>query len=152
MEKIESFYKREYARKVNAIARILRGDRTKAEDIVQQAFMKAIEKYDQYDEEKGKIDPWINFIIYNTLRDRLRKDAVERNAMKELAEMELPCAGYDPDDGPPHFSITYLYEAGYTRKEIARELNLNPRLVADVIDDYRKELLNDLRHRGGRPA
>ena len=149
MEQLEEFYKKEYTHKVNIITHILRGDRTKAEDIVQQAFLKAVEKYDQYDKEKGNINSWLNSIIYNTLRDSLRKSAVETKALKELIEMDMSHDGYNLDSGPPHSAITYLYEAGYTRKEISRELNLNPRLVADEIDKYREGLLNDLR-RGSR--
>lgn len=51
------------------MSHILRGDYAAAEDVVQEAFTRALTFYDSYDSTKGELTPWFNTILYNSLRD-----------------------------------------------------------------------------------
>lgn len=66
---IEEFYKQNYNRHVRTISRILHYNRDLAEDVVQEAYTKAIQYEDTYDEGRGSINTWFNRILFNTLRD-----------------------------------------------------------------------------------
>lgn len=66
---IEEFYKNNYKRLVHTVAKKLNGDRTTAEDVVQEAFLKAVYFFPAYDPERGKLSSWFNTIMYNVLSD-----------------------------------------------------------------------------------
>lgn len=71
---IEQFYSLNYDRLVNQITRKVAGNREVAEDIVQEAFEKAIKFFPSYNEKRGKLSTWFNTILYNVLRDAQRKN------------------------------------------------------------------------------
>lgn len=66
---IEQFYKDNKKRLINTIAYKSKGDRVFAEDVVQEAFTKALRFYPAYDSEQGEFGPWFNTILYNTMYD-----------------------------------------------------------------------------------
>ncbi len=65
---INEFYQKNYDRQVNSIRRSLKFNKHLAEDVVQEAYVRAMEHIKSYDEKKGKFGPWFNKILYNTLR------------------------------------------------------------------------------------
>lgn len=66
---IEEFYRDNYKRLVSTVAKRLNGDRATAEDVVQEAFAKAVYFFPAYDPQRGKLSSWFNTIMYNVLSD-----------------------------------------------------------------------------------
>lgn len=79
-------YRKNYRVKVKLMSRILRGDLALAEDVVQEAFTRAIKYIHLYDESRGLIDTWFNSILFNTLRDTQK---IERNQQELHRELKL---------------------------------------------------------------
>ena len=71
---IEAYYNDQYNKKVKTISRILGGDHAAAEDIVQEAFARALTFYPSYDSKRGSVDKWFNSIMFNALKDYQRND------------------------------------------------------------------------------
>lgn len=70
---IKEYYEKNRKRHVNAINKIVNNYST-AEDIVQDAFLKAIVCINNYNENKGRFRDWFSRILYNTLCDFLKKE------------------------------------------------------------------------------
>ena len=66
---IEEYYNFSYKKKVSTISRILEGNFAAAEDVVQEAFARALAFYPSYDPNRGTIDKWFNSIMFNALKD-----------------------------------------------------------------------------------
>lgn len=54
---------------VKLMTRLTKGDHAAAEDIVQEAFLRAIQFQGSYDEERATYHTWFNGILWNCLRD-----------------------------------------------------------------------------------
>ncbi len=72
MTQLEKLYRDNRKRYVNMMSRILRHDRAGGEDVVQEAFCRALKFYGSYDERRGKLETWFNTILFNSLRDNQR--------------------------------------------------------------------------------
>ena len=59
----------------NLVARMVR-DRTLAEDLAQESFVKAFSRLDSYRPEQGKFSNWMFKIAHNTAIDHLRRGAL----------------------------------------------------------------------------
>lgn len=68
MFEIGDFYRRNYIKHLKNINRIVHNNEV-AEDIVQEAYARAIQYSEQFDPKRGKFTSWFNKILYNTLRD-----------------------------------------------------------------------------------
>lgn len=69
----------------NLVARMVR-DRTLAEDLAQEAFVKAFHRLETYRPEQGKFSSWLFKIAHNTAIDHLRRsqlDTVPLDAQEE---------------------------------------------------------------------
>src|SRR5690606_11219785 len=58
-----------YRGQLKLMTRILRGDIASAEDVVQEAYCRALRFWPMYDPDRGEIQPWFNRILFNALRD-----------------------------------------------------------------------------------
>lgn len=65
---LENFYRNNQQRHVKTISTILKFNKDLAEDIVQQAYMKALQHEDSYDSNKGTYNAWFNKILFNVLK------------------------------------------------------------------------------------
>ena len=132
---IEKFYIDNRRRLVNTMARRCRGDRAMAEDVVQEAFTRALSFINSYDEECGSFNSWFNTILYNTLFDMRRRERPgphteveelcvadvisginnQSEAMSELIQSEIASI-----KNPKHQRLlTLFFIYGYTSKEIS---------------------------------
>lgn len=75
----EDFYMSEY-RQVLALARVLTGDRVRAEDVTQEAFAAALESWGGLENPPG----WVRSVVANKVRSGWRSDAAERRAVERL--------------------------------------------------------------------
>jgi RNA polymerase sigma-70 factor (ECF subfamily) len=83
VEAFESFYSREY-RKVVALAYALSGSRFGAEDLAQEAFLAAHQRWDRIGQYE-KPDAWVRRVVTNKAISTFRRKAAERRAMERLA-------------------------------------------------------------------
>lgn len=78
-EDFERFYKREY-RAVLALAYALTGSRSRSEELVQEAFMAAFQKWSQINNPDG----WIRTVVSNKVHSWRRRLYAERRAFARL--------------------------------------------------------------------
>jgi RNA polymerase sigma factor (sigma-70 family) len=69
MKHIEEFYRKNFDIKVRLITRLMLGDKSSAEDIVQEAFCRAIKFEDTFDERVASFETWFNSILFNCFRE-----------------------------------------------------------------------------------
>lgn len=74
MEEIEELYTKNKEKYIRSIRKILRNNESKAEDIVQNAFVRAIEYWPTYDPSRSKVENWFSRILFNELNRYIRKD------------------------------------------------------------------------------
>lgn len=75
----ESFYESDY-HAVLALARVLTGDRGRAEDVTHEAFIAA---YQQWDDLRTP-EAWVRHVVANKARSLLRRSYAERRAIERL--------------------------------------------------------------------
>lgn len=96
-ESFESFYQREF-RSVVGLAFALSGSRLGAEDLAQEAFIKAHERWDDisgYD----KPGAWVRRVVSNLAVSGFRRKSAERKAMARLAGQRPAGIGeMEPED------------------------------------------------------
>ena len=138
---IEGFYRENYSRLVSQMSRKMAGNKTAAEDVVQEAFMRATKAIHSYDPDRGKFSSWFNVILYNVLRDAQSeyKHSPEESVEELSVSSVLDGAEYATEDfskeirhkiynakNQKHKDILELFFVyGYTSKEI-------PYLLEDV--------------------
>ncbi|MBQ7680483.1 MAG: RNA polymerase sigma factor [Butyrivibrio sp.] len=125
-------------------------NREDTEDIVQEAFVKAMNAYDSFDPSKASVYTWLNRIAMNTmidhLRQRKREDVVPMETEIEPGaddpELEALTDGYAQeavvilrqlkDDERELLMMRFGLELSY--KEIARELGSNEKAVGRRVE------------------
>ena len=95
-ESFESFYRREF-RDVVGLAYALSGSRLGAEDLAQEAFVAAHQRWDRiggYD----KPGAWVRRVVANKAVSGFRRKAAERKALTRLAGQRRPLPELEPED------------------------------------------------------
>lgn len=152
-----------YVRRARAIARRLMQDPDDADDLVQDAFLRALEKIDGFDAERP-FGPWFFRLLVNTGNDTHRRSAVRRT---EPERLDAPSRGPSPLQETERSEVRERFEAaladlparqraivwsfevdGMTTDEIARELGVAQVTVRWHLHHGRRalrEALGDLR-------
>jgi RNA polymerase sigma factor (sigma-70 family) len=157
---IEDYYKNNYEKKLKLVSRILRGDLYTAEDVVQEAFTRALRFYPTYDDNRGTIDKWFNSIMFNAMHD-LQRSAIglshhqpENLSVSDLLE-DLALT-YHPElnnyllknieqvSNEKHKRIFELFFImGYTSKEISQiEYKTTQTNITTIIMRFKDKLKN----------
>lgn len=84
LDKLTDLYRTVYKAKVKVMSRILGGDVTLAEDVVQEAFTRAVKYILLFDEEKGLMETWFNAILFNALRDIQKQERNYQELYREI--------------------------------------------------------------------
>lgn len=96
-ESFESFYRREF-RNVVGLAYALSGSKLGAEDLAQEAFIKAHERWDRisgYD----KPGAWVRRVVANLAVSGFRRRSAEKRAISRLAGQRQPgISDLEPED------------------------------------------------------
>ena len=126
---IETLVARKLQR-MTALAQRLLGDRTEAEDVVQELFLRVWRSAANWRPGAAKFDTWMHRVAYNLCTDRLRK----------RREVALPETWDAPDPQP-------LADAGITAEQqsdaVGRALaSLAPRQREAIVLTYYQELPN----------
>lgn len=122
----------------NLVVRMVR-DHTVAEDVAQDAFIKAFTRLDTYRPEQGKFSNWLFKIAHNTAIDQLRKSIPATHSLDR---------GDDVDD--PDFHALLADRDAITPLEAAERASLAESMAAAVDrlrPEYREVIV--LRHQEG---
>lgn len=143
---IEEYYKKE---RNNLIKRIKNraGSIDNAEDVVQEAFCRALQYFDAYN-SKGDFGGWFNSILENALKQfkneekmggaTLHIEEVEEDFHDEIVDHYLPAM---KNLKPHHQKIVTLYfKKGYTMPEIANATNTNIRSVEKFLERFKEKI------------
>lgn len=136
MNLIEEMYIKDRRRDVNMMARILRGDHAAAEDVVQEAYTRAIQYQATYDPERAELRTWFNSLLFNSLRDYQKmvrgqpddvasdfsaEDLAEEWGMTTPHDRELLASTVESISNEKHRMVMELFFLrGYTAREISQ--------------------------------
>jgi RNA polymerase sigma factor (sigma-70 family) len=121
-----------------------------AEDVVQEAFARALKYSGTFDPAKKEIGAWFNMIMNNALRDFKRQQRMEgmtdedettdsldntvyQEEMIRLTEEEMDSRGEDVAE-----ALRYHIVMGYTIKEVAELVAMTPFVVKNHVQSFRK--------------
>ncbi|GAB4023425.1 sigma-70 family RNA polymerase sigma factor [Spirosoma migulaei] len=111
-------------------------DQPRAEDLLQDVFIKIWSTIDSYDAQQGRLFTWLLTITQNIALDELRKQKVRRSANEYLARHNDQSCYLSFSDGPLYQSMLIYLEpkyrhiveltfyGDYTKQEIATQLCL----------------------------
>lgn len=132
MEAFDELYVRHYAR-IRALCRRQIGDPDEAEDLAQEAFVKALVGIERYDPERGPFKPWLYRTAVNCCIDWLRGARPVPVGVLDLGSTEVwlddaiaigvkvwQCLDrLEPQD---RIILSMKHLAGYTLEEMAEKL------------------------------
>ncbi len=124
-----------YSTKIYTSILLIVKDRYKAEDLMQECFIKAIDRIKNgvYNEE-GKFGPWISRMAHNMAIDHFRKQ--KRNPTVIL------------EDGSPVFNTMEFTEESIESVQMTKETNSRLKDLIDELPENQKEVLV-MRHFSG---
>lgn len=124
MEEIEfnKFCKENYNKQVNKIKRILRGDEATALDIVQSSYEKAWKYRKSFNPKKSGPVQWFNSILYNTMRDEINIQQLEKIDLlfEEFNEFSLESHINEVSNSTHRTVLKLALQKGYKGREIQR--------------------------------
>jgi RNA polymerase sigma-70 factor (ECF subfamily) len=146
-----------YSEALYGIAYRMLGDEEKAQDVLQEAFVKIWQRSRHYDPSKGRLFTWLLTIVRNQAIDAIRK----RNRQSEIQgpagdvllnniDSESTDLGVNHDiqkvlgqlDGQHRELIEHSYILGYTHPEIAEKFDIPLGTVKTRIRMAMSELRN----------
>jgi len=130
-------YRRHTPRLFQLALRLLAGDQAEAEDVVQETWIKAVERLDGFRWE-SELGTWLHAIAVNLSREALRRRGSRREV--EWPEEEEPAAVPPPETiepvdleaaiaalPPGYRTVFVLHDVeGHTHEAIAQELGVTP--------------------------
>jgi len=140
------------------MSRILKGDYAAGEDVVQEAFYRAVKFFPSFDENRGKLSSWFNTILFNSLRDAQRSGRgmssieVDRLSPEDVFLQENFTNNPDLSkyveksigevQSERSRRVLYLFFIlGYTSKEISQiEEKISQTNVTTIVTRFRKQL------------
>ena len=157
MKNLEQLYLKEKKRMVGTMSRILRGDYAAGEDVVQEAFTRAVKFYHSYDSQRASLKTWFNSILYNALRDAQRASrgapeeitgeiSVEDLFTVEELSKSPELSGYIQESVNSvtnvfHRRILELFFIfGYTTTEISQVEDITVSNATTIVNRFRKEM------------
>jgi RNA polymerase sigma-70 factor (ECF subfamily) len=90
---------RRHTRAVYAVAFRITGERTSAEDAVQETFLRAYRFLGRFD-QRARFSTWLHKIAWNAAIDQTRKGRIERELRTELPEEGAGALVEQPGDAP----------------------------------------------------
>lgn len=161
MTDIEHLYRDNHRLYLNIIRQKV-SDTSVAEDVLQEAYYRAVKFYPSYDPERGSLSKWFNKIMYNALRDEYCKDKV--GLAKDVADCkpedviediynlsqdkrEFLYSNLNRVANKKHKRILYLFFVlGYSSSEICMiEDSVTQSNVTTVVNRFKESLKKDVR-------
>lgn len=154
---VEALYRSHYRYYVKMLTRPCRGNVEVAEDLVQEGFIKAMEKAHTYDPEKGKVKPWLTSIMWNCFRASLKKDKArnapivaglqpedvvdfidhaENDSQRRIAQESI----YKVKNSKSRRVLELFFLAGYSSIEISQIENVTQTNVTTIVSRFKETL------------
>lgn len=130
-QEFDTIYRELFPKMANFAARLCR-NKDEADDVTQEAFLKAYKSYDKVDDAR-RIDNWLMKIVYNTFLDRKR---MKSRRVQEVSEAIM---GTDS-------SIDDLADHRSTPEEIFLNESISPELLSALatLDADSRELIRQI--------
>jgi RNA polymerase sigma factor (sigma-70 family) len=93
-----SAFVHQYQRRVYGLARSIVGDRAQAEEVAQEALIRAWRKAGSYDSRRGSVSTWVLTITRNLAVDSLRRKGAQPADPRALIFLDQPAHGPAPED------------------------------------------------------
>lgn len=143
---LEELYKknrRHYAFKLNRHL----NNFARAEDVVQEAFCKALTSMHTFDQEKGSLATWFNKVLYSVLWSEVRRDKNQPTMIDIDVVLDSPDLAYDMSislkdyilnvTNKEHKEVLFaFYILGYKLPEISGCLGLTESNVRKIIQRF----------------
>ncbi len=149
MVDVEIFMRKFREGHINKINRII-NDRETSEDVVQEAYARALKYKDKYDENRSSFPTWFNKILFNTLKD------FQRQYKKDLCLVHTDIDMYEDTtdayinnleeliydvNNPKHRSVLILfYVLGYTTSQISNIEGVSVTNVTTICNRFKKKM------------
>lgn len=158
MKQLETFYTKSKPRLLKFIRRNGIGD--ESEDVLHDAFAKAINSFGSWDEERGSLDRWFFGILTRCMSDHF-KERGKRFSIAHLSDYDLEDseeAAYEDNTVEAQEKVEYVlskiqqkarpardilymrFIMGYTPSEIRDRTKMKYRTVVTVIDRFTRSL------------
>lgn len=96
----------EHLDSVYRVAMQLTGHPDEAQDLVQEAYLRALKASDRYEERGGGIRPWLFTIVHNCFYSRIKRNKRQPMAVEEFHGVAANAK--PPDEPPPAWSLADL--------------------------------------------
>lgn len=150
MNNLTKFYKDNHKRQVKIISSVMRFNKNLAEDIVQEAYLRAVKYEAAYDVNKASYKTWFNRIMFNVLREMQDKHKIT----DELNENSAIVVDLSYEDSlyilkeirrlknKSHQEVLMLfYKLGYTTKEISQITSFTQTNITTILKRFRERLI-----------
>jgi RNA polymerase sigma-70 factor, ECF subfamily len=136
------------------------GDRVEAEDVLGEAFLRALRGRKRFDRRRGSEKAWLYSIALNVLRDQVRRSAAESRALERVEavaavegaggidvveDRDLVTRALDKLSAEEREAIALRYGGQLTVPEMAHALDLPLRTVESRVHRALRKLREDLR-------
>lgn len=152
---LSKFYEKEYNTYVKRIT-FRAGSPENAEDIVQEAFARALKYWSSFDPEKKELAAWFSSILNNSLK-AFKKDELRYGMCEELDEEQIDGVTFDSSlstrtikeqiwQKPSNIAevLDLYYIKGYKPREIEEVLEAESAFISRVVYNFREELKEKL--------
>jgi len=158
-EDFERLYE-EHARPLFGFLVYRTGDRVQAEDLLGEAFLRALRARRRFDRRRGSEKAWLYSIALNVLRDEVRRSAAESRALERVEavaatdrapgvevveDRDLVMRALDKLSAEEREAIALRYGGQLTVPEMARALDLPLTTVESRVHRALRKLREDLR-------
>jgi RNA polymerase sigma-70 factor (ECF subfamily) len=155
LERIERLYI-EQARRYHRVAALILGDQAAAEDVVQDAFARAVDQRKKFN-ASGALEAWLWRIVVNAALDRKRARGNDADAAHAYAQLfaPAPTGQADVDEHTreqlmrlpkrQRAAVFLRYYADLDYREIARILAVTPGGAAKLLHDAHRRLARAMR-------
>lgn len=124
---INNLYRKTYRNKLKLLRYKLGFSSEDALDILQDTFLKVVHLQKSYDAKKSKPETWLNYVMFSTVKDFVKKQRREQEKMLRL--YNDPVEFFETVDLDIEAQDVIIYELyfckGYSLKEVAVILELN---------------------------
>ncbi len=152
---LEAYYAKNYDKLVKIYTR--RADtHWNAEDVVQDAFTKALSSLDRYDVLRP-FEGWFIKILENSLKDYMRSEnnygmgmefdenhveAIEEDHDEDLSPYLKKCI--EETKRPTRDILHLTYVCGYTPREIVKRIGVNYRTCTQTLFRFKKRMVKEM--------
>ncbi|MNZ37627.1 RNA polymerase sigma factor YlaC [compost metagenome] len=160
---IEDYFRKEYRTLCKRVYRRA-GTMENAEDVVQEAFARALKYYPAFDNSGKEFGAWFSTILNNSLNsftraemnygmcEELDEDHIEGEPMSEVEENMLAKVNELIDKKPPHIAemLRLYFLNGYKPKEIAEILEVKDINIRMTVMRFKEDMREQLGRSGDR--